>query len=94
LKNRLRTTIDSRESESRGLNDEVLRLNSQLEKASKGIKEQMNKLSKESKEKVEEALLQRDRVLLKEEHYQKTIDNMAETHRQELQALKDLLITN
>lgn len=51
--------------------------------------EQMNRLSKESKEKVEEALLQRDRVLLKEEHYQKTIDNMTETHRQEVQALKD-----
>ena len=51
--------------------------------------EQMNRVSKESKEKVEEALLQRDRVLLKEEHYQKTIDNMAETHRQEVQTLKE-----
>jgi len=41
----------------------------------------MNRLTKESKEKVEEALLQRDRVLLKEEHYQKTIDNLTESHR-------------
>lgn len=49
----------------------------------------VNRLQKESKERVEEALLQRDRALLKEEQYQRTIDTMNETHRQEIQTLKD-----
>lgn len=51
--------------------------------------EEIARISKESKEKVEEALIQRDRIRMKEEHYQKTIDQMNATHRQEIQSLKD-----
>ena len=59
--------------------------------------ENMQTLTKQNKEKVENALMQRDRALLKEENYQKSIDNLNEAHRQEITNFReqqDKLIEN
>jgi chromosome segregation ATPase len=49
----------------------------------------MNRISRDSKEKLEEALILRDRAMLKEEQYQKALENINEEHRREVQLIKE-----
>ena len=93
---------DSNKEENRRLKKELENTKSDLDQIMKMMEnyeskvqflqkkeENMQILAKQNKEKIEDALIQRDRALLKEENYQKTIDHLTETNRQEISSLRE-----
>ena len=93
---------DSNKEENRRLKKELENTKSDLDQIMKMMEnyeakvqflqkkeENMQILAKQNKEKIEDALIQRERALLKEENYQKTIDHLTETNRQEISSLRE-----
>ena len=94
--------IDSYKEENRKLKKDVDNAKSDCDQMLKMIEslqqklanydrreDQINRMIRENKEKLEEALIVRDRAVLKEEQYLKALESASERHKNELQNVRD-----